>query len=561
MGQDERGLERRRLLTTGAAVITGAGLAAAVPERAAAAGRPGTRTVVHPAVAVTPGDQRYPDLVRGWNQRYIGTPDTVYLVRHTDQVAQIVQQAVTAGKRITVRSGGHCWEDFVHHPDIKVIVDMSEMNKVDYDPALNAFSVEAGAQILDIYEQLYLRWGVTIPAGTCFQVGAGGHVSGGGWGLLLRKHGLVIDHLYAVEVVTVDATGTVRTVMATREATDPHRDLWWAHTGGGGGSFGIVTRYWFRSPGATGTAPAAQLPKPPAEVLISAVSWPWAGMTEAGFKRLAQNFAEWSVAHSGANDPNSALCASLSLSHKSNGQIGLFTQVDATVPNAAQLLSDFIAAIGAGVGTQPGAATTRMGEYSAMPEMASPRTMPWMQATRYIGLANATGNDPTLKGDFKSSYMRSAFPASQLTALYHHLTRTDLGNPTGGVSLTSHGGKVNTVPAAATASAHRDSAFKLAWMIWWSDPAEEAGCVRWVREFYADVYSATGGVPVPNAVTDGCYINYPDVDLSSPLHNTSQVPWHELYFKGNYPRLQTVKAAYDPLNVFRHAQSVRLPGT
>ncbi|MFC9584775.1 BBE domain-containing protein [Streptomyces yangpuensis] len=60
----------------------------------------------------------------------------------------------------------------------------------------------------------------------------------------------------------------------------------------------------------------------------------------------------------------------------------------------------------------------------------------------------------------------------------------------------------------------------------------------------------TGGV------TDGCYINYPDTDLADPALNTSGVPWHELFYKGNYERLRAVKRAYDPHGVFRHKLSV-----
>jgi FAD/FMN-containing dehydrogenase len=63
-------------------------------------------------------------------------------------------------------------------------------------------------------------------------------------------------------------------------------------------------------------------------------------------------------------------------------------------------------------------------------------------------------------------------------------------------------------------------------------------------------------VPVPNAVTDGCYVNFPDIDLSDPAFNRSGVPWSALYYKGNYPRLRQVKTKYDPQNVFRHNQSV-----
>ena len=91
---------------------------------------------------------------------------------------------------------------------------------------------------------------MTIPAGESPDLGVGGHVLGGAFGFLCRQHGLAADHLYGVEVVVVDETGTARSVVATREPSDPNRELWWAHTGGGGGNFGIVTRYWFRSPGA-----------------------------------------------------------------------------------------------------------------------------------------------------------------------------------------------------------------------------------------------------------------------------------------------------------------------
>ena len=113
-----------------------------------------------------------------------------------------------------------------------------------------------------------------------YAVGAEGHFSGGGVGFLSCLHGLSINHLYGVEVVVGDAHGRARAVVATRNHDDPNRDLWRAHTGGGGGNFGIVTRYLFRSPGVRGSDPAKLLPTPPAEVLVTAVSWPWAQMTQ-----------------------------------------------------------------------------------------------------------------------------------------------------------------------------------------------------------------------------------------------------------------------------------------
>ncbi|MFC6930769.1 BBE domain-containing protein [Actinomadura yumaensis] len=81
-----------------------------------------------------------------------------------------------------------------------------------------------------------------------------------------------------------------------------------------------------------------------------------------------------------------------------------------------------------------------------------------------------------------------------------------------------------------------------------------------MREFYRDVYAGTGGVPVPNDETDGCFINYADVDVADPKWNTSQTPWSQLYYKDNYPKLQQVKARWDPRDVFKHTLSVRPPG-
>ncbi|QKW08080.1 FAD-binding oxidoreductase [Streptomyces sp. NA04227] len=565
MAGHEQGLHRRNFLTggaaaSGAALLAGTGLAGtglAAPSTAAAAdGGP----AAEPLATVTPGDKRYQDLVRGYNQRWSAAPEKVCLPVTTEQVRSVVQSAVSAGKRLTVRSGGHCHEDWVFNSQVRVVLDMSRMNKVSYDAARNAVCVEAGSQLLNVYERMYRTWGVTIPGGICFQVGAGGHVSGGGWGLLCRQFGLVIDHLYGVEVVTVAADGTVRAQVATREPDDPNRELWWAHAGGGGGNFGVITRFWFRSPGATGTDPSKLLPQPPAEILLHAVSWPWAELTKDRFTRLVKNWSDWHAAHLEPGTVHDHLFSALWLNHKSSGQIGMVTQVDATVPDARRLLDDFLAAVTAGLDVAYQPMTVHMGEISAMPDLAEPRRMPWFQATRYACTTNPTLNDPSNRSDNKSSYYRTSMPDAHLDEFWTHLTRDDLNNPLANVQLSSFGGRIAAVAEDATAFPHRRAAYKAAWSIWWTDPAAEDLSLRWIREFYHGVYARTGGVPVLNEVTDGCYVNYPDIDLGDPAFNTSGVPWHELYYKDNYARLQQVKQKYDPRDFFRHSQSVRLPG-
>ena len=78
-----------------------------------------------------------------------------------------------------------------------------------------------------------------------------------------------------------------------------------------------------------------------------------------------------------------------------------------------------------------------------------------------------------------------------------------------------------------------------------------------MRAFYRALFADTGGVPVPGEYADGAKINHPDADLADPAWNTSGVPWYTLYYKDNYPRLQQVKARYDPQNIFHHALSIR----
>ena len=77
--------------------------------------------------------------------------------------------------------------------------------------------------------------------------GAGGHIIGGGYGLLSRLHGLVIDYLHAVEVIRVNEDKKAEIITVSADSpTEDERRLFWAHQGGGGGNFGIVTKYFFK---------------------------------------------------------------------------------------------------------------------------------------------------------------------------------------------------------------------------------------------------------------------------------------------------------------------------
>jgi FAD/FMN-containing dehydrogenase len=502
------------------------------------------RTLVA-ASKVGPDDPRYRDLIRrGFNKRFVGKPDYVRLVGSTEQVVEAVEDAVRAKLRVTARSGGHCLEGFVGDPAVRVVIDTSLMADVYFDPEMGAFAVEAGATLGEAYRRLFLGWGVTLPAGVSPDVGVGGHVLGGAFGFLCRQHGLAADHLYGVEVVVVDDAGTARSVVATREPSDPNRDLWWAHTGGGGGNFGIVTRYWLRSPGESSDDAASLLPKAPGSARTMRVEWNWKDFDEQVFAKLVRNFGAWCEANGGADSPFANVFSQIFV-RRQYEKVEL-KALSTAGADAERLFDEHLAAINDGVGVPH----TRHDEASSWLGFA---LNPFPELYRAAGTGDALFK-------VKDAFVRKALTDRQIAVAYHYLTRTDHDVPGGTFCLTTYGGKVNTVASDATASAERRSIFTTSCSTGWGRPEDEGRSLAWVRPFYRDLFADAGGVPVPGEIYGGAMINHPDVDLADPEWNTSGIPWHTIYYGNNYSRLQGIKARWDPLNVFHHALSIRLPG-
>ncbi|MGW3563387.1 FAD-binding protein [Streptomyces sp. NPDC000941] len=532
------GVNRRQLLRTATAAASGvvAGVGLDTPASAAEGATEAGCTPPLGPVKAGPDDARYAYLVRRGQKRWVGTPDHVWVVGSTEQVVAAVQAAVDSGKKVAVRSGGHCAEGWVDDPAVRVLIDMSGMTQVSYDPARRAFAVEPGATLGEVYRRLVLGWGVTIPAGWCPGVGAGGHICGGGYGVLSRAMGLVVDHLYAVEVVVVDKYGKASAVVATREASDPNRELWWGHTGGGGGNFGVVTRYWLRTPGAEGSDPGQLLPRAPKSAIAFSSQWPWQALKldEPKFTRLIRNHMDWCERNSAVGAPATRLYADLTVGRKANDLNLAGGQVFG--PDAAELLDDYLAALGAGVGTPVNVTRTEQ---------------PWLAA------ALDGPNSDIYRLKIKSGYLRRGFSAAQLAAIYENLTREqDPKLLFGSVGIASYGGQISAVAPDATAFPHRDAVMRVQYTAAWDDPGQDAAYVEWLRRLYREIYADTHGVPDPK---DGAYINYPDDDLADPAVNTSGVPWSTLYFKDNYPRLQKVKATWDPKNIFSHTLGIEPP--
>ena len=225
------------------------------------------------AIRISRSDPRYAMLQRSRNLRWNGNEAEgaaeIELCETAEQAAEALQRLVNAGIRPTIRSGGHCYEDFVVNNPGGSILDLSLL-KSDASPGDGSrYRISPGQELGEVYLGLYKRHGVTIPAGSCYEVGAGGHITGGGYGVLSRLHGLTIDWVSAVEILTVDSKGHV-SLRQVDQQHDP--DLFRACRGAGGGNFGVVTGFLFD-----------RLPAAPFEIVNAHLSFDWATMTEDNF--------------------------------------------------------------------------------------------------------------------------------------------------------------------------------------------------------------------------------------------------------------------------------------
>ena len=493
---------------------------------------------------ILPDDPTYRTVVeKRFNKRYRASPDYVRLVGSTQQVIAAVQDAVREGRRLVVTSGGHCLEGFVSDPDVRVIIDVSPMKRISFDPALRAVAVEAGATVGETFRALHDSWGVVVPLGEYPGIGMGGHVVGGAFGFLCRELGLAADYLYAVEVVTVNAEGRADSVVATREPADPNRDLWWAHTGGGGGNFGIVTRYWFRSPDASGDDSAMLLPRAPELLMTFQAEWSWSDVDQSTFLRLLQNHGAWCERNSGADSRNATLFSLLEIHRKQFGRI-IVRGLSTAVAGAERQIGEHLEALHEGIGAPGGRVLERMPwlDFALNP-------MPELFAMPPGGVSVKV----------KDALLRTRFTDRQIGVAYDYLTRDDHDIMGGVLGLATYGGRVNAVARDATASVQRSAILDTACNTGWLDPGDAEKNLAWVRAFYRELFADTGGVPVPGDAYDGSLINHPDTDHADATQNRSGVPWSSLYYGENYPLLQEIKARWDPRDVFRHALSIRLP--
>ena len=439
-------LNRRELLVRAA----GLGAALAVPDWAVAAPDPRLKSL---AAAV-----RGPVLARGGagyalaRLEYDSLYDAVKplaVVQPLDaaDVAAVVRWATKTGVHIVARSGGHSYGGYSTVSN-GVVVDLQRLKRVAFSQG-HAL-VGAGARLGNIYNVLGNR-GRAIPAGTCPSVGIGGHALGGGFGLASRAWGLASDNVLAVQIVTADG----KVLLA-----DPkhHPDLYWACRGGGGGNFGVVTRFTFRTHAVT-------------QGSFFVATWPWAQAAD-----VVASFLSWAPHQP---DALGALCRLAAGPGGPTVQVfGQFLGSETALKSALSSLGPPATKLTTGTATWLDLVRRWAGCLGhPLPECAVPGH------TAFAGASDYTAKVPTAAQLAKFAGVVEARGASS-----------------GALLIDAYGGAINRVKPAATAFVHRNMLASIQYY------AAGAGARAWVDASRAMLEPAVSGA---------AYVNYIDPHLAN----------------------------------------------
>jgi FAD/FMN-containing dehydrogenase len=186
--------------------------------------------------ALQPSDEAYDAVRVVWNGMIDRRPRLIARCHGVADVVAAVNFARRHGLLVAVRGGGHNVAGYATC-DGGLMIDLSMMRAVRVDPAQRTAQVEGGATWRDVDWET-TAFGLATPGGLISTTGVAGLTLSGGIGWLRGSHGLCIDNLLSVDVVTADGR-------LLRASETNNSDLFWA-VRGGGGNFGIVTSFEFR---------------------------------------------------------------------------------------------------------------------------------------------------------------------------------------------------------------------------------------------------------------------------------------------------------------------------
>lgn len=411
-------------------------------------------------------------------------PAAIVRPRSAEQVAQVIDFARGHGLDTAIRSGGHSGSGHgtVHEG---IVIDLRELSAVSVDPQARTVWAGGGAATRDVLRAA-AEHGLVVPFGDAATVGIGGITTGGGVGYLSRLHGLTIDNVLAAEVVLADG----RIVIAS---PDSEPDLFWAIRGGGG-NFGVVTRFLFQA-------------TPLGEVTRGMLVLPADAATIAAFVKAAEAAPE--ALGVIATIMPAFPAPFIPETHRGRPIIMANMAFAGAAEDADKVLAPFRAL------AKPFLDTLRRGPFLDLyPDEEAPRPGVPEQDTMFVrAIDEAAGQTIVDFLDASDSIIRL-------------------------VQIRVLGGATGRVPADATAYGHRQSPIMLYMVNFWASLAERAKRRQWLADITAALHQGDAGV----------YANF--------LGEASPEQVRAAYPGDTWRRLRQLKRRYDPDNMFRRNHNI-----
>src|SRR5215467_8311289 len=433
-------------------------------------------------------DPAYPEASRIWNGMFRSQPGLIGRCGDVEDVQATIQAASATQVTTAIRCGGHSLAGF-STCEGGLVVDLSEMRQVQVNAKARTARFGGGC-LLGTLDAETQKFGLAFPSGVVSHTGAGGLILGGGTGWLNRLYGLSCDNVRGFSVAVADGS-----IVRANGKENP--DLFWALRGGGG-NFGVVTEFEVSLHPVSevlfgrGICPGDEVP---------ALLRNWRDFMPEAPDNLRWGFSLRSAPHA-ENIP--AHLRGRPIASSSALWVGDLNKGAQHVDRALAVVDHH-------------AVTKEVLSFCALQTLAD---SDFPHGRRYYT---------------KAGYFKTLSDESISTMMEALETNPSVSNE---IELNYLGGAAARVAPGETAFGDRSSPFVLNLLANWSDPADDAANISWIRSLFARLRPT---------MVPGVHINFMSGDEADRVSEAYRERWE---------RLRAIKTIYDPQNFFRLNQNI-----
>ncbi|XP_022927445.1 berberine bridge enzyme-like 8 [Cucurbita moschata] len=418
-----------------------------------------------------------------------------------------------------IRSGGHDYEGVSYVSDIVpfFILDMFNLRRISIDIKTETAWVQTGATIGEVFYKIAEESKLHgFPAGVCPTMGVGGHLSGGGYGNMMRKHGLTVDQFIDAKIIDVNGKLLDRKAMG--------EDLFWAITGGGGSSFGVVVAYKIRLVRVPETVTVFRVRRTLEENELTEIVDEWQRVAHVIDNDLFIRVTFDVV--NGTHKGNKTLRATFLAMFLGDSQT-LLSLINNSFPKLGLKKPDCL-------------------EMSWIESVLF-----WTDETSVNALLNRMTGRIHLKR--KSDYVKTLIPKKGFNKIWKKMI--ELEKPM--MKFNPYGGRMGEIASNATPFPHRaGNLWKIQYTTNWNEEGSRQAdhLIDLTRKLHKFM------TPFVSKNPRTAFLNYRDLDIGV-THNGKKSYYEGRgygikYFEGNFERLVKIKTKVDPDNFFRNEQSI-----